>query len=227
MAKNKKGKKIKKEIGQKKAKKLFTTDILDRLNKATKTDRGRTYTILGMTFITFSILVWFAIRPTVKTIFELNKKISQFKTTAQTLDTKYQALQNLEFQYENSSANGGYSEKIGFVDSTAVPSTHDLDYLLANIEAYAERSNLAVSRYALDPDISSKNVLLSNAKYATVQVSLSGDKSDILDWVEDIENYPRPLYVDAMTISVDTTADDDVYLAEITLVTFYFDPGQL
>lgn len=228
---DKKADKSRKEMGSEEAKKVFTTDILDRVTGITKTEKGKTYTILGLTFITFAILVAFAIRPTIKSIFELNRKITEFKGTAQQLERKSSAIENLRNQYNNSVTNGGYKEPIEFLDSVVIPTTADLPYLYANINKVAVDNSVSINAINADNAVANDETFVESGGLIVLNISASGSKSNLLAWVSGLEQFSRPLLIDSIIISEATSEAEDStlqqYNSTLKIYAYYFEPEVL
>jgi len=193
-----------------KAKKLFS------FNWFVATPQRKSYTILGVSIITFALLMWLAVRPTIITIIEINKKIGEFKETAQELDIKYQNLLRLTDQYEKPLAEGGYREAIDFFQKYVLPNKDSVLTLIGNINKYSEQA--AINLKSITQEESKEE---GNIKYLTFKLSIEGSLENIKRFIKMLEDFPRPLSLESINISVNEK-DKTVYTADITFVTYTY-----
>jgi len=81
----------------------------------------RTYTLLTMTFGFISILLLFAILPTIQSISEISKKIEDDKALIAQQTDKLANLNVLELETENTLSNGGLSEYVSYLNDVYIP----------------------------------------------------------------------------------------------------------
>jgi Tfp pilus assembly protein PilO len=211
------------EISTKEAKKKFSTNFLDKITGVASTTQGKTYTILGLTLITLGILVWFAVKPTISTIAQLDRKIKQYQHYSSLLTDKVTALSNLQRQYSESITNDGLLEPIQFLGDTALPATTNLPELYANLNYMAQTNSVALSAVTAEPLTANESLdVVSNLTGVSISLTASGSVTDLTSFLSEIENYPRPIHVKSMTISLDESAGSANYSLSATLITYYY-----
>lgn len=124
---------------------------LERLKIFSKLREGKSsaYLYLVATLISLSVLIFFAIGPTIGTITELQKKLADSKMADEALTKKIADLESLKRQY------GEISADIPFITSALPESPLPTD-LMGRIQALATTSNVVVER------LSTSDIPLSN-----------------------------------------------------------------
>lgn len=180
------------------------------------TPQKRTYTLLGVTFITFALLMWFAVRPTIETILELNNKIKMFKETAQELEFKYQNLLRLTDQYQKPTSEGGYKEAIEFFDVYVLPNTGEIPVLIANINEYSKITGVTLKTIQAGEVKES-----SSTKSYSFIISVDGSLEDIGNFIGRLEAFPRLLRITNVSI-ISNSNEFSTYSADITFETYSY-----
>ncbi len=181
------------ETGQKKV------EYVKIVKKSAKKKTDLIFT--GLTFIAGTLLIVFAVVPTIKTVQEIDKEIKKKREISVALKDKFEALQSLDGQYAQ------YKET--FDDITLIyPSSENFSLFLANIDAVVTRNNFLLksvgfSEYKVRDSEFSFNVL----EPYTVRLSVAGPKVYLITFLKDLEAMPMFPVVESLSYSEE--ADED------------------
>lgn len=213
-----------KAIDRKTAESLFKVDVFDRIKTFANTTNGKTYTILGLTFVMLALLLLFAFRPTLKTIFELDRKIKEYEDTSNTLERKYQFLLELTHAYSDSvdnADNPGNKEQIELLDQAVMPSSPTQDVLYDDFNAMGESTGVTIEGIQSSTSNIPSEVAFTGVGATRVTVSINGTRDQNLNFVSALYDYPRPLVIDSVSLTQSET-EETIYRASIVLYSFYF-----
>lgn len=155
-------------------------------------------------FLTFSALIFFgifAINPTLSTIADLKKQVTDNQSVDQQLKTKIDNLSSLEQQYNQLGSNltNIYS---------AVPQAAAVPLLSAQIAAVANKHNLTITTYRV-----AEVQLAAISKSTTTQsfiftLQATGDYNDMLAFSKELININRIITIESMEIGRDSKNND-------------------
>ena len=192
-------------------------------------DKARkTYTLLTITFALLAVLIVFAILPTVTSITQIFKKISDYQTIQNQQQAKILAILNLDKQAQNSVSNGGINEYIQFIDSTFLPNDSSQERIYNDLVSKQKEvgSSLVVIRTGEDTPYPGSTHLRSVAYTISLE---DKDKTNIDKFLGLLRN-SQVLYsiskVDMLSPASTVTSPDDTtqtnYTATITLFAYYY-----
>ncbi len=183
---------------------------------------NRAYTAIIFSFLAISLFGWYAIRPTMQTIFTLQREIKDKTDIDKKMEDKISALIEAQAAYQEIETN------IPII-AEALPPIPDPARAVAQIRNLAHESNVAfnsviVPPLALDNDPGpTKQKIVTNNKLAdfVVTVSVIGAYADIKNFLEGIMDLRRIVQIDSMTFtprreSSTTTASPSATLAAPT-----------
>lgn len=184
------------EAGQKK---------VEYVKIAKKSAKKRTDLVFtGLTFIMGTLLIVFAIVPTIKTVQEIDKEIRKKKEISVALKNKLDALQSLDGQYAQ--------YKDTFDDITLIyPSSENFSLFLANIDAVVTRNNFLLksvgfSEYKVKDSEFSFNVL----EPYSVRLSVEGPKVYLITFLKDLEAMPMFPVVESISYSEESDEEGNL-----------------
>jgi len=174
----------------------------------------RVYTMLGLSLFALSVFGAFAIRPTLATVAELNRKIKDQRAARDKLDKKIKDLSKAQVQLTKMKADIVLAEK-------ALPKEKDLPTLLETLQLIAERNNLRLRHLGSGPS-NNVSVTLPNQTLAVKSLPLSlqleGSFPNFLGFLTEAENTLRQLNTENILIN---TRDRGIeYFSLQTLVYF-------
>lgn len=155
----------------------------------------------GLTFIITTLIIVFAVVPTVQTVQEINKDIKRKEQMSTALKNKLEALTSLDSQYNQN--------KEVFDDLELLfPTTQEFTLLLANIDGIASKNSFVLesigfSEYKNRDYESKANVL----KPYSIRLSVTGSKINLMSLLRDIEQ--MPMFPAVERLSYSSKVDDD------------------
>ncbi len=149
------------------------------------------------TLLTITILIYFAIRPTVATILVLQKKLADENEVLQKVTQKANDLSQGKKNYDN--LNQTIKDKI----STAIPDTINLKTIIQNLEQTAIARQASISALQIQPIIiNTKNEtqtgVLTDISFT---FNIEGDYKNLLAILQDLKNSSRLISFDSLSIS--------------------------
>ncbi len=163
-----------------------------------KEERMQKFTTLVFTLIALAFFGLFAINPTLSTIANLNKQLSDNKYVDQQLQTKINNLYSLQQAYAQIQPDMTYV-------LSAIPNNPQVPIFAAQIQSLAQSNNIALTGFQTfpvqvpDPSTPQKNV------YAfSFSLTATGTYQDISKFVNAIIAMQRIVSVDTYSISKQT-----------------------
>jgi len=161
------------------------------------------FIILALTFAALSFFGIFAINPTLSTIFDLQKQLSDDTLVNQQLQTKIDNLSALEQQYNELGTNltNIYS---------AVPQNPEASLLSAQIAALVQKHNLTITDYRIAEVALASSQANSNSKVQSFvfTVEADGNYNDMLAFSEELAQLNRLITVESMEIGRDPQSEN-------------------
>src|ERR1700722_3393548 len=161
------------------------------------------FIILALTFAALSFFGIFAINPTLSTIFDLQKQLSDDTLVNQQLQTKIDNLSALEQQYNEIGTNltNIYS---------AVPQNPEASLLSAQIAALVQKHNLTITDYRIAEVALASSQANSNSKVQSFvfTVEADGNYNDMLAFSEELAQLNRLITVESMEIGRDPQSEN-------------------
>lgn len=179
----------------------YLSAILPRLAEK----RVQSFTTITLSLVTLSFFGIFAISPTLSTIADLQKQISDSQFVNDQLSTKIINLTNLQVSYKQ-------IQKSLPVLFNAIPYNPDVTVLIGQLQQIAKQSNVTLNHVQTLPvDVSNS----TNTKYNSYSFALdvSGSSEDIQNFLNTIVNFNRLITVDAVSLSQSSTITDSYTLS--------------
>lgn len=148
-----------------------------KIQPALKTPKAQAYSMLILSFFTMAFFGFFAIRPTLRTIAQLNREIHDSKELDQKLTDKIKALSLIQSDYEL------ISGAIQSLDD-ALPRTAQLPSILSAVEDIARQTNASISAFTVGSvEIASVSAKTSNQSVQEIQfaVTFAGTYEQIVE----------------------------------------------
>lgn len=159
--------------------------------------RVQNFTTLALTLITFSIFAVFAISPTLGTITDLQKQISDNQFVNDQLQKKIVALSVLQDNYARLKP-----ELPAIYDS--IPTTPEIAIFLGQLQSVADLSNVTVERVQTLPvDLSSTSSLAKYNSYAFA-IDVDGTHDNTITFLKNLTSLNRVLSLEALSFGKTT-----------------------
>lgn len=161
----------------------------------------RIYLELILSITTIAIFAFFAIKPTVLTIIELNKEI---KSKEETLIILKQKIKNLQIA---SNLLINESQNIQYVDQ-AVPKNASPEIFIKQVERVANENTLQILGFTFSDIIlvgKTDDNKKAGAKELPFTFSATGSYRSIYSFLANLENLRRPIKIDSYTINSSIT----------------------
>ena len=161
----------------------------------------RSFVTLTLTFGALIFFGIFAINPTLSTIADLQKQLSDDQQVEQQLQTKISNLSALEQQYNNLGSNltNIYN---------AVPQDPQVPLLTAQIAALASKHNVTVTTYRVAEVQLATTQKLSQTQSYTFTVQVQGNYNDMIAFASDMANLSRIITVESMEVGRDSLTNN-------------------
>jgi len=156
----------------------------------------------GLTYIAAILLIVFAIVPTFKTVQRIDSEIKTKRVTTKALKDKLESLTSLDGQY---STNRETFDALTLI----FPNNEDFSLFLANIDAVVSRNAFSLKSisFAKSRDKSSEEtVKYTVMKPYSVSLSVGGNKSGLIPFLNDLE--ALPMYPIIENISYSNQVDE-------------------
>ncbi len=177
-------------------------------------NRQRVVAYLYIIFSLFALSFFglFAIRPTLTTISDLNKKLDEEKLTLKQLQEKNAALKSLSAQYID------IEPDLGLVDN-AIPQSPQIAQLVRQIEVLTKQFNLTVKKIdtGLMELYPARNATSSIYSFS-FSVSVSGNEKDVNAFIGEVINMGRMVGIERLSTGKKL---DNVYSSTITGRAFF------
>ncbi len=152
------------------------------------------------TFLTLTALILaaiFAIYPTLSTIVDLQKQLSDAEQIFQQLQTKKDALHSLQTQYTNLLTQPVFNEIF-----YAIPKSPQLENLAADIQSIGKENHLVQKSISISPvkDATNSN-LPANVSTFSVAVSFEGRYQDMQSFLNQVVDIQRIVTIKSVEIT--------------------------
>lgn len=178
------------ELFQSKTAEKYLTTILPRLQEK----KVQSFTTLTLTLITIAFFGLFAISPTLSTITDLQKQISDSEFVNESLQTKITNLTALQESYIQ------IKPDLPFV-LNAIPQQPQLALFVSQVQAIGQLSNVQISQaQTLPVDIGDQP---NPTKYTTFAFSLdvTGTHDGIFTFLNKLTSYNRLIGIDILSLT--------------------------
>ena len=167
----------------------------------------------GLTFIAATLLIVFAIVPTIQTVIDINKEIKEKERVSKALEDKLTALTSLDDQYSQF--------KDTFDDFTLIyPTSKNFSLLLANMDALVTKNAFLLKSISFS-DYSGKDSPLTTKVLEpySVRMIVSGDRTYLLNLLRSLED--MPIYPVVENLAFSTKTDQEGYVTYSILLRVY------
>lgn len=180
-----------KQISRAPLSKAYLQTLLPRLGQK----KTQQVTTLALTFFTLSIFGLFAISPTLGTITDLQKQLSDDQYVDQQLQTKIANLSTLQQKYQS------LQSSLPFVDN-ALPSSPNISLFVGQIQSLAATNNVLIPSIQTFPVDVTANAPTKYVSYA-FSFEAQGSYAEVVQFAHDLANFNRSVTFD--TIALTTT----------------------
>lgn len=162
----------------------------------------RTYIDLGLSLLTITIFIVFAIRPTAVTIVEKVNELNAKKQTNNQLDAKLDSL---------SQANDlllREAERLALLDQ-AIPLGGNPEDYVVQLDALAGQNGLSVEGMNIEGSplsVPEENSLTSQIYWFPFSITVAGEYEQLFQYLNQVENLRRPIKIESVAITESTTA---------------------
>lgn len=151
------------------------------------------YLYIIFTLFAVSFFGFFAIRPAITTITNLNKQLKDSENVSLALETKLQALVSLDSQYKN------ISNDLGLVYE-AIPTSAQISSFTRQVEKLVQKNNAILNAFTIGT-IEIYPVDQNGRKFYTFSFSLEAEGSDqnINSFISSLISFNRVLTIDKIS----------------------------
>jgi Tfp pilus assembly protein PilO len=161
----------------------------------------RSFVTLALTFGALIFFGIFAINPTLSTIADLQRQLTDDQMVDQQLTTKINNLSSLEQQYNQ------LGENLTNIFA-AVPQNADVSLLSGQIAALAKKDHLQLTVYRIDETQLATNPKNPKTQSFVLNLEAEGNYNDMLAFTADIASLKRLITVESMEIGRDSETDN-------------------
>jgi Tfp pilus assembly protein PilO len=179
-------------------------------------ERNQKFLGTVLTLCALSFFGFFAIKPTVSTIFKLNKEISDNQLVLDQLGIKIRSLTELGTKYSNLQTD------LPIVMS-AITAQPEVPLLFAQIQSIAQTTNINISKLQnFEVEIIKNNNSTEKDYYSyTFFVAGSGSPSNISNFVQTLTGMERIINIDTFTINNKNVQNNDSQAFDIKGTAFF------
>lgn len=169
-----------------------------KLFPSTQTEQIKTYTTLILTLVAIIGFSIFAISPTINTIIELRRQLSDSRFANEALENKIAALGSLQAQYT------GFGTQLESINR-ALPTTPEVPALFARIQTLAEQNNVTIiSMNSQEVELTKRSKTKVPSSFVFL-VTVSGPYEQTLAFSEALTDFDRVVNIDEITINRENT----------------------
>lgn len=197
-----------------------SSEVSYRKNLANIYKKPAAQVSMALILTIFAIIFFgiFAIRPTLATIVELNKRIDDQKIVVDKLEKKATALATAQSEYLL------IEEKIPLVDA-AIPKTQSLDTLLKQIEGIAATLNAPIDSIQVD-EISFPEELVDEKDVGIVldlplNITISSTFMDIKEFMVLLSKIKRLVSVESISFSSETVESGELLKMNLSVKAYH------
>ncbi|MDY0097459.1 MAG: hypothetical protein RBS01_03870 [Candidatus Dojkabacteria bacterium] len=157
----------------------------------------------GLTFIVATLLIVFAVVPTIQTVTDINREIKKKEQVSEALKAKLEALTSLDGQYNE------YKET--FDDFTLIfPTSMNFSLLLANMDALVTKNGFSLSSISFS-EYGGKNYSLSTKTLDpySVRMTVKGEKTYLMNLLKSLEEMPMYPVIESLSYNTKTDQNGD------------------
>jgi Tfp pilus assembly protein PilO len=168
-----------------------------QFKKLTETPQRKTYTVAVSTIILVVLMVFFAIRPAVSSIFNRTSENKAKNEVLSKMDAKYQNLLSLSNQQTEKATS------LTLLDES-MPESRQEEFLTSNLNGVAQDTNVKITGININRNVSKSvvkaNALGINSRVASFNMGVRGNRSDVINFVSKLEGFPKILNIFSFTL---------------------------
>lgn len=168
------------------------------------------------TLLTISLLIFFAIKPTVETILVLQKKLADSNDVLQKVTQKANNLSLARKNYDNLDQN--IKDKI----SASIPDTVSLKSIIQTLEQSAKTHEASVSALQIQPlliNTKNDNNQIGSLSEISFTFNTEGDYQNLISLLQDLKNSSRLISIDSLSLS--KTGDSKALILSLSGKAYY------
>ncbi len=157
----------------------------------------------GLTFVVATLLIVFAIVPTIQTVTDINREIKKKEQVSESLKNKLEALTSLDGQYNE------YKET--FDDFTLIfPASRNFSLLLANMDALVTRNGFSLASISFS-EYGGKSYSLDTETLEpySVRMTVKGEKTYLINLLKSLEEMPMYPVIESLSYNTKTDENGD------------------
>jgi Tfp pilus assembly protein PilO len=175
-----------------------------KLFPVSRIEEVKSYTTIILTLLAIIFFSAFAIKPTIETILELRRQLTDSRFAEESLETKVTALTSLQQQYNILSGNSLLT-----VLEKAIPTTPEAPVLLGKIRTVADQTNVRMVKMETSPvELTKKGGRATQPSSFVFTVTVAGSYSEIISFLEALTTFDRILSLDEIAITTDNKDED-------------------
>ena len=191
----------------------------------------KTYTFVTLSVILLIVLVFFAIRPTITVIFEINEKSKELTDSLAIFTSKNSQLSNIKDTLSKSEPDG-IKEDADFLTSEIIPGQDDSLFLAANMDEIAKAHNLSLSSFSpaatAETDLNKLSLMApgipANVSAKKVNMAVTGGSlAEVKSFLDDFQGFARLTKITDFNLkgNNDANGNPNNYTANINFIIFY------
>ncbi len=167
------------------------------------------YTFIVLFFLTFSIFVFFAIGPSLKTAFSLKKEEEDLKKIDNLYEKKIFSVSYIQSAIEKN------RDDLYLIDK-AVTESPNVNKVIDDIKTAADKNNFSIIR----ANVSDINLLRTKRTLDKVKVVIEGKSTfpDFLSFIEEVHQQRRLKTIDDFLIKKDTSINESTKSGELLIL---------
>ncbi len=183
-----------KVLPKKKIKITIKDTYLETLLPRFKEERVRAFLTLATTLIAISIFSFFAINPTLTTIAQLKKQLSDDQFVDQKLVQKIANVSSLQQNYIQ--IQGSIPNVL-----SAIPVNPDIPLLSADIQAIGQASQVSVSRISTLPVLLTSDAPTNGFLTYTFNIAAEGSLTNMSHFINAVQSFNRITTIDNISLT--------------------------
>lgn len=196
--------------------KKFAKELyLDKVFPAIREEKAQQFITVMLTLITIILFSIFAINPTIVTIVNLNKQLSDSHLVYTQLQTKINNLSILQIKYND------IQDDIPLVFEV-LPNSPQTSQVLSKIQAIAISQHLAIIRMETASPLAPLAKTVQVAPFAFSLV-LQGTQNDLFTFMHRFSNFDRMVTIDKVLITTPNTTTQPSATQQTTVVQLSID----
>lgn len=180
----------------------------------------RVYTGIVLSLFVVAFFLFFAIRPTLKTIAALTKEIKDKKVVAQKLQDKINALNSAQIEYQR------IEDELYLIDQ-ALPENANLSLLIQQLEALARQHGVTIASIQFNQttlkgiDEAKEKASKTGEQSAGFSLAIAGNYQNLKSLVDSLAKLRRSISIEALVFQ---TGDEQVLLLNLGGEAHYLSP---